>query len=153
MFHQKLPAFHVFVPVSNITSSFTKEHSSDQYGALNVRSAPNTRPSAFVKTTTITAAAGEVSISLLRDNLVGVSCAVAACALTAAVYMFLPGSALVAEDEAGHLDDESLAKRESAPSPDMNVEDVSRRIWIFTTARYIHGAVCAYVRYRCSVSV
>lgn len=54
-------------------------------------------------------------------------------------YMFLAkvGGAMVGED-GGKLDDETLRKRAqmAQPTPDMNIEDPTRRIWIFTTARY-----------------
>lgn len=49
--------------------------------------------------------------------------------------MFIPQMAGVLLTEDGQLDDETLSKETGRRLPNMNIEDPSRQIWIFTTAR------------------
>lgn len=49
--------------------------------------------------------------------------------------MFLPQAAGTFMAEDGNVDDESLRRETGSKCPNFNVEDPTRRIWIFTTAR------------------
>lgn len=51
------------------------------------------------------------------------------------MFMSHMGGAMLTED--GRLDDETLSKETGRRLPNMNIEDPSRRIWIFTTARCV----------------
>ncbi|CAM9884816.1 unnamed protein product [Ectocarpus sp. 4 AP-2014] len=48
--------------------------------------------------------------------------------------MFLPGAAGAFMAESGKVDDESLSKEAPTKCPNYNLEDPTRRIWVFTTA-------------------
>lgn len=58
-----------------------------------------------------------------------------ACCLVA--VMFLPRAAGAFMAESGKVDDESLSKEAPTKCPNYNVEDPTRRIWVFTTARSV----------------
>ena len=68
-------------------------------------------------------------ISIGHHNITGRGCS------STLLAMFLPQASgiFLAEDE--RADDEALRQETGSKCPNFNVEDPTRRIWIFTTAR------------------